>query len=91
MVDIKEFLAKVRSDIKGAKNTYIVYDSHDFISIRQTSNKTLSIRPDNLVGVYSASSTDTDIIDDCLHYFEEYERKQAEQSERLNKAMGVAQ
>lgn len=90
MTDIKAFLEKVRKDIKGAKVAYIVFDGDELVSIRQTSNKILAIREDELVGVYDATAKDSDIIDDCLVCIDAYKEKQVEQSERLNKALGVA-
>lgn len=90
MVDISTFLKKLRSDIKAATPAYVVYDGQNLLSIRHTSSKILAIRPENLVGVYDAKSTDEDIVDDCLFQIEQHNERQARQSERLNEAMGMA-
>ena len=90
MIDLSVFLKKVRRDLRACDLVYITFDGVKLISIRGSSNKIKKIRDINLTGVYYASATDMEIVDDCIIHIEEYHKRQAAQSERLNKAMGLA-
>ncbi|PHS70679.1 MAG: hypothetical protein COB23_03125 [Methylophaga sp.] len=85
-----KFLQKLRTDIRNSGRVYISYDGV-LRSHRATSVKAASIGKTNLVGVYNAQSTDSDIIDDCLWFINQYDKSKVEQGRVLDQKMDLAE
>lgn len=87
-MEITEVVEKVRKEIKSGGSACIAFDGEISV-IRGTSTKLDKINSNYVVGIYNGKSTDEEIIDDTIWFIEQYNEKQAAQSRRFAKAMGV--
>ncbi|HCC80390.1 MAG: hypothetical protein Tp185DCM00d2C31949971_46 [Prokaryotic dsDNA virus sp.] len=76
-----------RAKLKGS--VLIAYVNGKVEVIRSDSTRIDSFTPDITIGVYNAKADESQILEDILHHIEQYERIKAEQSKRLDAALGV--
>lgn len=87
-LDMEGVIAKLRRDISAAGEATLLFNGVSLESRRPSSKAAIHARDHQKVGVFYASSTDTDIINQCCQHIEKYRREQKEQGERLAVALG---
>jgi hypothetical protein len=85
----KEIIDKYKRACKNGNSAWIAYIDGKVQVIRSDSTKIDRLTPDITIGVYNAKADESQILEDILHHVEQYERVKAEQSKRLDEALGV--
>lgn len=85
----KEIIDKYKRACKNGNSAWIAYIDGKVQVIRSDSTKIDRLTPDITIGVYNAKADESQILEDILHHVEQYERVKAEQSKRLDEALGI--
>lgn len=87
-MELTEIIEKARKEIQKGGSVCMAF-SGEIEAIRGTSSRLDTINPEQIIGVYNGKSTDDQIIEDTIWYFESRNKKQAEQSKRFAQAVGL--
>ena len=84
-----EIIQKYKRACKNGNSVWIAYIDGKVQVIRSDSTRIDRLTPDITIGVYNAKADESQILEDILHHVQQYERIKAEQSKRLDEALGV--
>lgn len=85
---IDQVLKRIKRATSNGHMGWVTYINGKIEVTRGDSTRIDSFTPETTIGAYNARADEGQIIEDILHHIQHYERVKAEQSERLNAALG---